>query len=116
MYERETLLYAILSKIPFVHEECPFRPERPIEEINKDYLNRLEERAPGSKLRLLRKFASMVSSSEATTGGVLACSHCGMPSQSGVCSFCRLTSKAYGEPMGSQAINAIKAKALKSKS
>uniref|UniRef100_A0A7J3ZMT4 Adenine nucleotide alpha hydrolase family protein n=1 Tax=Fervidicoccus fontis TaxID=683846 RepID=A0A7J3ZMT4_9CREN len=115
VYERETLLYAILSKIPFVHEECPFRPERSIEEVNKDYLNRLEERAPGSKLRLARRFVSMVTGSESTIGEVLACRYCGMPSRSGVCTFCRLTSRVYGEPLGPKAVDIIKAKILESK-
>jgi len=105
VYEKHTLLYALLSSIPFTHEECPFRPRRSMEDVIKEMINRLEEQHPGIKVSFLRKFSRRT---KVPSEGPAACRICGMPSQGDVCSFCRLTEKVYGEPLGPRARSYVK--------
>jgi uncharacterized protein (TIGR00269 family) len=99
--ERETLLYTVVKGLPFVHEECPFRPEDSIEDATKDYLNRVEEKHPGTKISFLRRLVSRLEkASTHLAGSTRVCRLCGMISQTDVCSFCKLTQKVLGEPKG----------------
>ncbi len=97
--EKETLLYAIVEELPFVHEYCPYRPEKPLEDVSKEYLNRLEEMYPGLKISMARRIAKYArrTSSDWEPG---KCIYCGQPAQGSVCGFCKLTEKIYGEPKG----------------
>ncbi len=99
--ERETLLYALLAGLPFLHEECPYRPENSIEDATKDYMNKLEENHPGIKLSFLRNFVKNVEKHiAAEEAKPQTCKYCGLISQGEVCSFCRLTEKVFGKPLG----------------
>jgi len=98
VYEKETLLYSILNNLDFLHEECPFRPEESFEDLNKNYISKLEDKAPGTKMRLGKKFAKIDRIQKAN--GINSCKYCGMPTNTDICSFCRLTKKVYGKPLG----------------
>ena len=102
VFERETLIYALVSGLPFLHEECPYRPAAPIEQRLKEAFNRLEEEHPGYKMAALRKLAGNIKlyeklGAEAPLG---RCRHCGLISAGSECSFCRLTRRVLGEPAG----------------
>ena len=105
VYERETLLYALAAGVPFTHEECPFRPRESIEDVNKEYVNKLEDRTPGVKLRL---FTTLLREARAPREGngekkPSKCRVCGAPAMGEECSFCKLTRRVYGEPLGPRA-------------
>ncbi len=99
VYEKETLLYSILNNLEFLHEECPFRPQESLEDLNKNYISKLEDKAPGTKMRLGKKFAKTDNRIQ-QTNRINHCKYCGMPANTNVCSFCRLTKKVYGKPLG----------------
>jgi len=102
VFERETLIYVLVSELPFLHEECPYRPVAPIEQRLKEALNRLEEEHPGLKMSALRRLARSIRLYEKLAGGSEAgrCRHCGLISAGDECSFCRLTRRVLGEPAG----------------
>jgi len=102
VFEKETLIYVLVSKLPFLHEECPYRPRAPIEQGLKEALNRLEEEHPGLKISALRRLASRIKLYESLAGGseVGRCRHCGLISAGDECGFCRLTRRVLGEPAG----------------
>ncbi len=98
--ERETLLYVAVSKLPFHHEECPHRPRRSFEDATKEWLNRVEEDHPGTKIGFLRRFVRNASKLPGGGEEVKVCRYCGLVSRGEVCSFCRLTERVFGKPMG----------------
>ncbi len=109
VYERETLLYALASGAPFTHDECPFRPRESLEDINKEYVNRLEEKSPGTKLRLLKTLLKDSPPLRGNGEKLGKCRVCGMPASGDECSFCRLTRRVYGEPLGPRAREVVEA-------
>lgn len=103
VFERETLLYALVTGMPFLHEECPYRPEAPIEQEIKEMMNRLEEKHPGTKMMTVRRLERNIEAYHVfQRGEVGRCPACGLISAGGMCSFCRLTARALSEPMGSR--------------
>lgn len=109
--ERETLLYALMRGLPFVHEECPHRPRDSVEDATKDYLNRVEEAHPGTKISFLRRVVSRAAATGADEGGTpRTCTICGLVSRGDVCSFCRLTQRVLGEPMGPRVRRVVREK------
>jgi uncharacterized protein (TIGR00269 family) len=102
VFEKETLIYALVSGTPFLHEECPYRPVAPIEQRIKEMMNRLEEEHPGIKMSTVKKLASSVPLYERLAGEaeIGRCRHCGLISAGDECSFCRLTRRVLGEPAG----------------
>lgn len=103
VYEKETLLYALATGAPFTHEECPFRPRESLEDVNKEYVNKLEDHSPGAKLRLLKTLLPPKPSASNPGAGLRRCRVCGMPASGEECSFCRLTRRVYGSPLGPRA-------------
>jgi uncharacterized protein (TIGR00269 family) len=95
IYERETAAYALLQKINYIYEECPFS-EGSSTLYYKDVLNRIEEDRPGAKLQFYLSFL------QAKQQGLFApgisgenelhdCLSCGQPTSApGKCAFCRL--------------------------
>ena len=112
VFEREALLYALLTGVPFLHDECPFRPEAPIEQRVKEFANRLEEEHPGTKMNFIRRLESRMKVYKALAGEAKPnrCKVCGMPAAGEVCSFCRITMKAVGEPRGPHARRLVREK------
>jgi len=102
VFEKETLIYVLVSGLPFLHEECPYRPQAPIEQRLKEAMNHLEEEHPGLKISALRRLAKNVKLYERLGGGgeTGRCRHCGLISAGEECSFCRLTRRVLGEPAG----------------
>ena len=112
VFEREALLYALVTGTPFLHEECPYRPVAPIEQRVKEFMNRVEEEHPGTKMMFVRRLEARLSlyRSLAEKGGgeLRRCRICGMPSAGEVCSFCRITGRATGSPAGPRVREALR--------
>ncbi len=91
MTEKENALYAFLSGMEYVEDECPFA-EGATSISYKKLLAQLEEESPGTKLRFylefLRKVRPLLVEEENKSLGV--CRVCGEPSSSEVCAVCRL--------------------------
>jgi uncharacterized protein (TIGR00269 family) len=99
-YEREMAAYALLRKIDYIYEECPYA-EGTRSIFHKELLNRLEADQPGAKLNFFLSFLQARESgllsapvdSPMGAGGALlyTCPSCGQPTTSpGLCAFCRL--------------------------
>lgn len=92
--EKESAMYAILSNIDYIEEECPFS-EGATSIDYKMYLSILEEKSPGTKLRFysefLRKMYPILKSSEKVELG--KCEICGEPSLNKICAVCSLKGK-----------------------
>lgn len=88
--EKENALYAFLSGIEFVEEECPFSEGASSIEY-KRILSEIEEKSPGTKLRFymdfLRRMHPILQQDKAQLN---PCKVCGEPTSSEVCSICRL--------------------------
>jgi tRNA-5-methyluridine54 2-sulfurtransferase len=94
LYEREMLAYALLSKIEYIYDECPYSSGS-TSIYYKELLNKLENERPGAKLSFYLSFL------EARKGGLFVerekiqselhpCSRCGQPTSApDLCSFCR---------------------------
>jgi len=102
VYERESLLYALVNKLPIVIDECPFRPRSPMEDKIKEFMNSLEDDHPGIKLAFVRRLEKRLGfyKSLAESQKYGRCKYCGLLSAGDVCSFCRVTEKAAGKPLG----------------
>jgi conserved hypothetical protein TIGR00269 len=89
--EKESALYALLSGIDFVEEECPYSVDASSIEY-KLLLSQIEERSPGTKLRFylefLRKIQPLLRREEKLE--LKPCSICGEPTSADVCTVCRL--------------------------
>ena len=113
VYEKESFLYAYLRGLPFLHEECPFVNNRQMEVKLKEVVNSLEEERPGMKMQLMSKLALRIKDYPKPQGQIGRCKYCGLITGGEVCSFCRLTKKALGKPMGFRVREYIRSEALK---
>jgi uncharacterized protein (TIGR00269 family) len=102
-YEFEIEKFAEAKNLMYVSEKCPFKHIGWLEKIIRELLEKAEEEAPGFKIALLRSHARRVLAVE---GGRAekpkACASCGLISEGLECSFCRLTRRALGYPLGFQ--------------
>jgi uncharacterized protein (TIGR00269 family) len=95
VYERETAAYALMRKIDYIYEECPFS-EGSSTLYYKDLLNRIEEDRPGAKLQFYLSFLQakeqgLFAPGASGEGGLHDCTRCGQPTSApGMCAFCRL--------------------------
>ncbi len=88
--ERETAAYCVLNGIDYEVEECPM-VEGNTGIRMKEWLNELEDRAPGAKHRFLFGFLEHAADRFAASGVELAeCQTCGQPTTGDTCAFCRL--------------------------
>ncbi len=89
--EKETAMYALLNRIDFVEEECPYAEDASTI-FYKEILNRIEERFPGTKLRFYLEYLRKVYPRfrEAEEGELGSCKVCGEPSPTEICPVCRL--------------------------
>lgn len=116
VYKSEASLYARLSGLPFTEERCPYSPDRSVEDEVRAFLDSVEARRPGFKISLARGLARNAGLwGQGPRSPPRACRVCGAPSEGELCSFCRLTLKALGRPMGDvarekvrEAVSAIK--------
>jgi len=99
VYERDTALYVNLAGIPYQSVECPLHSIG-MEGSIRAFLDSMEENSPGFKIAFLRSIARSIDKYPQPRDEVNRCSICGMPSQGDVCSFCRMTERVLGKPMG----------------
>jgi uncharacterized protein (TIGR00269 family) len=99
VYERDTALYVNLAGIPYQSVECPLHSIG-MEGSIRAFLDGMEENSPGFKIAFLRSIARSIDKYPQPRDYVNRCSMCGMPSQGGICSFCRMTERVLGKPMG----------------
>ncbi len=103
--EKENALYAFLSGIEYVEEECPFSEGASSIEYKK-ILSELEEKSPGTKLRFymdfLRRLHPILQSEKVH---LRPCSVCGEPTTAEVCSLCRLRERLSSRLLSSSPSN-----------
>jgi uncharacterized protein (TIGR00269 family) len=99
IYEREIVLYAIHTNIPFQSEECPYKDES-IRSAFRSHLNNLEKIHPGIKynayssiLKIAKKVRFANSLSDSVNDGIRQehkrCIICKRDSSNRICSVCR---------------------------
>ncbi|MEJ5173426.1 MAG: TIGR00269 family protein [Hydrogenothermaceae bacterium] len=93
--EKESAMYAVLSGIEYIEEECPFS-EGATSIDYKIFLSNLEEKSPGTKLRFysefLRKMYPILKQTEEKPT-LNSCKICGEPTTGEICSVCNLKQK-----------------------
>lgn len=90
--ERETAAYCIIRGIDYEVEECPMAAGNTVNRY-KEWLNRLEDAAPGIKAQFLFGFferAAPAFEQAAGTPDLQPCGVCGQPTTGETCAFCRL--------------------------
>ena len=103
IYERETAAYALMSKIEYIYEECPFS-EGSSTLYYKDILNRIEEDRPGAKLQFYLSFLQakkkgLFAPDAAGEAELHDCPQCGQPTSApDKCTFCRLWERLAPQP------------------
>ncbi|MCE4613123.1 MAG: TIGR00269 family protein [Desulfurococcales archaeon] len=110
VYEKEAYLYSLLNGLPFIHEECPMLDQDSLEHNIKKYVNMLEEKKPGTKITMLRTLAKRIKEYPTPQAPLGKCKHCGLIASGDECSFCRLTRKLLGEPLGPKAREIIRSR------
>jgi len=108
VYEYEAAMYVVRNKLEFIDIECPFKKVKSLEDSVRKFIEDLEKRSPGIKISFLRKFAKMYIGREVE--GFRKCRVCGLASSGDICSFCRLTEKSFGKPLGSKVREVIREK------
>ncbi|MEM4717942.1 MAG: tRNA 2-thiocytidine biosynthesis TtcA family protein [Desulfurococcaceae archaeon] len=104
IYENDLAIYAKIRGIAHVDIECPFKYTDPLKTSIRRMIDDLDKRIPGFKIMLARRFARSISKiTPPIEEGIKQCKYCGMPSRNGLCGFCRLTMRLYGEPVGLRA-------------
>ncbi len=91
--EKETAMYAVLSNIDYIEDECPYADGSTT--INhKKILAQIEEFSPGTKLRFYLEFLSkmypLITEKKKNEVVIKSCRLCGEPTQSEICSICRM--------------------------
>ncbi|MEN2975245.1 MAG: TIGR00269 family protein [Candidatus Caldarchaeales archaeon] len=84
--EREVVLYAYLSGIPFQTYECPYAEESMRDPI-RSFLTEYEERFPGSLFSALKSFERIFEKSDRESG---RCTRCGEPTSRKICRACEI--------------------------
>jgi uncharacterized protein (TIGR00269 family) len=94
--EREVALYSLLKEMGQPMEDCPYAHEAFRNQV-RELLNTLEEKTPGTKVRVLNSFlamkphlAGMNDSSGADAKALSSCEQCGEPTSGKVCKACEL--------------------------
>lgn len=98
--EKETFIYSMLRKASFTMDECPHVNRRQVEIVLKRAVGFIESRMPGFKVQLLGNLARRYTDYPKPKEPLSRCPSCGLISSGGECSFCKLTRRALGEPMG----------------
>ncbi len=100
VYEKESFLYVLARGLPYLHEECPHANLSSLEFRLKEAVNRLEAERPGFKLNFLARLAKRAGDYPQPREPVRSCASCGLISSREECTFCRLTRRLAGEPLG----------------
>ena len=94
--EREMAAYALISRIDYIYEECPFSIDAK-SLTYKAILNNLETTSPGTKLQFIKGYLKMVKRGEETTRDITYCATCGYPCYGDKCNMCRLLERFHIE-------------------
>lgn len=97
--ERELALYAVLKGAGVLFQTCPYAGEAMRNEV-RDFLNEIEERHPGTKVRILNSFLSIrpsLCATFATAEKPSRCSSCGEPASQNPCKRCEMVAELLGE-------------------
>ena len=89
--EREAAAYAILSRIDYVYEECPYSVGAKTL-LYKELLNKIEVTSPATKIRFVKGYLERVKEQEARPDPE-RCARCGYPSYTETCNVCRLVER-----------------------
>ncbi|MDK6029378.1 TIGR00269 family protein [Ignisphaera sp. 4213-co] len=102
--EDEIMLYAYLAKLPFVQNECPYSARKGLEKTIREFINNAEKRHPGFKIAFARSIAKNIEiyKNIGKEEPLKQCKICQSPSNSEICSFCKITAKVAGKPLGSE--------------
>ena len=89
--ERETAAYAVLRKIDYIVEECPFA-KGATSIAHKEILSRMEEASPGAKHNFLFGFLDKARPvfERAEAVELQECARCGQVTTGTLCAFCKL--------------------------
>lgn len=93
--ERECLAYALIRKVDYLAEECPYA--RGATSITyKEALNHIEQAAPGTKLAFFKGFLKHKEAflHQEPVPDLKECARCGQVTTEEVCAVCRLKEKA----------------------
>jgi len=102
--ERETAAYCVLRGIDYVVEECPMA-EGNRHLRYKEALNIIEAASPGAKRDFYFGFLARAADrfqpeAQEAKSELVACEHCGAPTPTSPCAFCRLVDRTAGhEPV-----------------
>ena len=89
--EKESLLYAIVSKLPYYDGECPYWAEA-LRNQYRDIVDMLESRSPGSKFSILSSYDQMYPMlTEHYKPATLNKCECGEPTLGKRCKSCQLS-------------------------
>lgn len=94
--EEEITMYAYFKQIPFLPTECPYANQSPVHHL-KEVLLEIEDYRRGNMLAFMRRYYKhmqpvILEAYQETAQGNSqnqTCTHCGRPTYSKVCSFCR---------------------------
>ena len=94
--EKESLLYAIVSKIPFHAGECPYSSEA-LRNQFREVVDSLEDRSPGSKFSILSSYDTILPMlmENSSPANLKKCA-CGEPTLGKKCKACELSEKIRG--------------------
>jgi len=106
--EREAELYVRLRGVPYTAEECSFKPHSTLDEAIRRAVRLIDGEKPGTILSMMRRLASSARQYPEPSYPVKPCRFCGALSSRGECSFCRLTRRVLGEPMGARVRDYVK--------
>lgn len=110
VYEKESLLYILATKTPFLPDECPHVRRDSLEFVLKEQLNQLETRFPGIKMGLARRLAKNIDKYPQPQQKLAECKVCGLIASGELCSLCKITKQAIGVPGGSKLREYIRSK------
>ncbi|MDR2698395.1 MAG: TIGR00269 family protein [Candidatus Methanoplasma sp.] len=97
--EKESLLYAMVSGIPFWDGECPYYEEA-LRNQYRDVIDGLEDRSPGSKFSILASYDALRPMlEEYMPPSDLRTCHCGEPALGEWCKACELSRLIERGPM-----------------
>jgi len=107
VHEKEILAYVLSWGLPFVEKECPYAKLSTLVFDCRRALAVLERRRPGLRLSLIRGVVRDRNIFPRSDEPVKSCNVCGLISSGETCSFCKLTARALGEPMGAEVMERL---------
>ena len=108
--EKESLIYALVSKVPFIPDECPHVRLSALEFKIKDLMNKLDSEFPGIKISLARRLAKNLGYYPTPEQEVRKCDACRLLASTDLCSFCKATKRVAGSPKGADVREYIRGK------